>query len=58
VGLRPVASVHTSFLVVPSPLDVVVPNVAETLGRRCERGGRLAARLATQVVFAARKPEQ
>jgi ubiquinone/menaquinone biosynthesis C-methylase UbiE len=56
-GLELLTSEHTSFLVVLSPLDLLLPRTAEELGRRLEgRGARVPRRLATQVVYSARKP--
>jgi ubiquinone/menaquinone biosynthesis C-methylase UbiE len=47
---------HTSYLLLPAPLDEAAPRLAAQLGRQLERRGvRLASVLATQVVYAARK---
>jgi SAM-dependent methyltransferase len=54
-GLEPGGHRFTSYLLIPSPLDLLLPALAEGVGRRLERGGRLAGALATQVVYAARK---
>lgn len=56
-GLEVVATHHTSYLVLPTPLDSLLPRTTARLGRRLEGSGPGAARvLATQVVYAARKP--
>ena len=48
---------YTSFLVLPSPLDVLLPGATEALGSRLEGSGPgLGRLLATQLVLAARKP--
>ncbi|MCP9485231.1 MAG: methyltransferase domain-containing protein [Gaiellaceae bacterium MAG52_C11] len=47
---------HTSYLVVPTPLDAMLPRVTARLGARLEGSSRPARLLATQVVYAARKP--
>lgn len=55
-GLRVEAIEHTGYLVVPTPLDMVLPRLTVRLGRRLEGSGpRWGRRLATQVVYAARK---
>jgi SAM-dependent methyltransferase len=55
-GLEPVSSNHTSVLVLPTPLDLVLPRAAARLGRRFEgRAEGSTSRLATQVVYLARK---
>jgi SAM-dependent methyltransferase len=55
-GLRIETTEFASFLVLPSPLDLLLPGLAERLGRRLEgQGPRLGTPLATQIVFAARK---
>ena len=55
-GLEPESVAPTSYLVVPSPLELILPVTAERLARRIEgRPGPAAARLATQFVYAARK---
>lgn len=55
-GLRVEAIAHTGYLVVPTPLDVILPRLTVWLGRRLEgTGPRWGARLATQIVYAARK---
>ena len=47
---------YTSFLVVPSPLDQLLPRTTERLGWWLEGSGRrLGPRLAGQVVYAARR---
>lgn len=57
-GLRPVSSVYTSYLPVPTPLERLAPRAAARLADRLEgrapRGGRL---LATQIVYVARRSE-
>jgi SAM-dependent methyltransferase len=56
VGLHVETVEHTSYLVLPTPLEALLPRVTARLGRRLEGRGGLAARLlATQVVYAARK---
>jgi SAM-dependent methyltransferase len=56
-GLEPEAVVPTGYLVVPSPLELVFPATAERLALRLEGyRGRAARHVATQIVFAARKP--
>ena len=56
-GLEPEQMVYTSFLLIPSPLDKVLPRTAERLGLRLERNrSRFGRRLAGQAVYAARKP--
>lgn len=55
-GLSPERVEYTSFLVVPSPLDELLPRTAERLCRRAETSGkRLSRRLPGQVVYSARK---
>ncbi len=55
-GLEPERVVPASFLLIPSPFEILLPSAAERLGRRLEgRTGRAACLWATQVVFAARK---
>lgn len=55
-GLRPERLEYTSFLVVPSPLDELLPRTAERLCRRAEMSGRrLSRRFPGQVVYLARK---
>ena len=47
---------YTSYLVLPTPLDLALPKTAERLGRRLDRSGpQLSRRLAGQLVYAARK---
>lgn len=56
-GLEPDAVVLTSYLVVLSPFELLMPETAERLARRMESGrARFATRLATQFVYTARKP--
>lgn len=56
-GLQPKQVEYTSFLLVPSPLDELLPRTTERLGRRLEGSGwKLGRRLAGQVVYAALKP--
>ena len=56
VGFEPIVQEYTSYLPLPAPLDLLLPRVAESAGRRVEgRGGRLAHRLAVQVLYTARK---
>ena len=54
-GLAPVGVAYTSFLLLPTPLDLALPAAAERLGARAERRGAAARRLATQVVYDLRK---
>jgi SAM-dependent methyltransferase len=57
-GLSLEAVEYTSFLPLLSPLDQLLPRTAVRAGERLEgSGSRLGRRLATQVVYAARKPE-
>ena len=57
VGLMPEQTRPTTFLVVPSPFDKLLPRTAERLGRAVEgKRGRLGSRFAGQIVYAARKP--
>lgn len=56
VGLQVRAVEYTSFLTVPDPLDRLLPGTTVALARRLEpAGARLGSRLATQMVFAARR---
>jgi ubiquinone/menaquinone biosynthesis C-methylase UbiE len=56
-GLEPELAVPTSFLLVPSPFELLLPGAAERLGRHFEgRTGRVARLWSTQVVYAGRKP--
>ena len=56
-GLDPEHVRHTSFLVLPSPFDKLLPRTAERLGRLGERAAPTALRrLSGQVVYTARKP--
>ena len=56
-GLRVESVRFTNFLVVPSPLDELLPAVAARLGERLEGAPPALGRvLATQVVYVARKP--
>jgi SAM-dependent methyltransferase len=58
-GLEPQRMEYTSFLAVPPPLDMLLPGVAERIGRGLEgSSARLGRVLATQVVFSAWKPER
>ena len=56
VGLVPVTLERTSALPVPAPFDSLFPGLAARLGRWFEGGWLANAVLATQVVYAARKP--
>jgi SAM-dependent methyltransferase len=48
--------VATSNLVLPTPLDLLMPKTAERLGRRLENSGpRVSRRAAAQYVYAARR---
>jgi ubiquinone/menaquinone biosynthesis C-methylase UbiE len=55
VGLTPVDRALTSALPVPAPLDTLLPQAAEWLGRRLEGGLVARAILSTQVVYRAEK---
>jgi ubiquinone/menaquinone biosynthesis C-methylase UbiE len=55
-GLEPASVDLVGYLVLPSPVDALLPRTAARLGARFEgRGGRAARRLATQAVYAARR---
>jgi ubiquinone/menaquinone biosynthesis C-methylase UbiE len=54
-GLTPMKHEYTSFLVVPSPIDELLPRLAAALGQRVELHAIAPARIATQVVFSSRK---
>ncbi len=55
-GLVPQTTAYTSFLVLPTPLDLALPRLSERLGRRLERrGAQSGRRLATQVLYSARR---
>lgn len=55
-GLVLERSAATSFQLLPTPADMLLPKLAARLGSRLEgRDGTLARRLATQVVYEARK---
>ena len=53
-GLEPVARVVSSFLVLPSPVDIALPRLAARLGEAVESRG--PTWLGTQVLYEARKP--
>lgn len=55
-GLEPGKVAHSSYLLVPTPIDTLLPRFAELVGRRLETSRRWRHLLATQVVYAARKP--
>jgi ubiquinone/menaquinone biosynthesis C-methylase UbiE len=56
-GLRPEQVEHTSYLVVPAPVDELLPRLTEAFGRRLEGSGpTLSRRLAGQVLYTARRP--
>jgi ubiquinone/menaquinone biosynthesis C-methylase UbiE len=56
-GLEIESVEHSSYLVVPTPLDGLLPAWTARVGARLEGSGpRVARVLATQVVYAARKP--
>jgi SAM-dependent methyltransferase len=57
-GLEPTATRYAGFLVLPTPVELLVPGLAERLGRVAEDRERGARRLGTQVVFAARRPDR
>jgi len=54
-GLDVSASEPTSYLALPTPLELLLPRLSSRLGRRLEGGGRTARLFATQIVYAARK---
>jgi ubiquinone/menaquinone biosynthesis C-methylase UbiE len=55
--LQPEAVYYTSFLVLPSPFDALLPRTAERLALLLERRrSRLSRRFSGQVVYSARKP--
>lgn len=54
-GLAPDGVTHTSFLVVPAPLDELLPKPSAAIGEWVEQRGIAPLRLATQVVFGATK---
>jgi SAM-dependent methyltransferase len=51
--LEPETFEHCGFLLLPSPVDIVLPGVAARIGQALE--GRAPSVLATQVVYAARR---
>jgi ubiquinone/menaquinone biosynthesis C-methylase UbiE len=56
VGLAVESVVYTGFLIIPPPLDSLVPRLSVRLAERLEGSGpRLGHRLATQLVVAARR---
>ena len=56
-GLRAESVQYTSYLLLPAPLDGVFPGATAQLGRRLEgSGARIGRLLATQVLYASRKP--
>ena len=56
-GLRVKTVQYTSYLVLPSPVDELVPGVTAHLGARLEGSSdRIGRLLATQVLFSATKP--
>lgn len=58
-GLSPRAATFTSFLLVPSPFDQLLPTPSEQLGQwAAERGHRFERRMATQVVYLAEKESE
>ena len=57
-GLEPTEVIPASFLVVPSPLDELLPVASERVARMLEGRQSTSRRFATQIVFAARKSEQ
>lgn len=54
-GLQPETTEYTSFLLLPTPLDLALPGLSERLGRRLEAGDHSGRRLGTQVVYSAVK---
>jgi SAM-dependent methyltransferase len=54
-GLNPDDPVPTSYLLVPSPVDLLAPRASERIGRGLERARWWPGLLATQVVFPARR---
>ena len=57
-GLEPTEVIPASFLVVPSPLDELLPVASERVARMLEGRQSTSRRFATQIVFAARKSER
>lgn len=57
-GLELERVAHASYLLVPTPIDTLLPRFAEYVGRRLETSSRGRHLLATQVVYAARKPPE
>jgi hypothetical protein len=55
VGLSPVGRTYTSFMVLLSPFDELFPRVAARAGNGAEAREISPCRLATQVVFDARR---
>ena len=55
-GLEPGTIVHTSYLPVVTPFELLLPQTTARLGQRLEGGRRGARLLATQVVYEAHKP--
>ena len=53
-GLRPTGVRFSSFLIVPSPIDIAFARASARIGEALE--GRAPTWLATQVVYSARKP--
>src|SRR5205823_3707099 len=51
-GLVPTEVAHTAYLVVPSPLDTLLPRLAEQTARKLEGNRRLGGLIATQIVHA------
>jgi ubiquinone/menaquinone biosynthesis C-methylase UbiE len=56
-GLEQITAVPASFLGIPSPFDELLPHLSVRLARRLEARHFGPRRFATQIVFAARKPE-
>lgn len=57
-GLIPRSRLHTSYLPLLTPLDLLLPVTSARVGRRLEGGGEFRGRLfATQIVYEAQKAE-
>lgn len=56
-GFTPISSIHTSYLLLFSPIDEFLPRLSAALGGRLEGRPGLARRFANQVVYGARKDE-
>jgi ubiquinone/menaquinone biosynthesis C-methylase UbiE len=56
-GLAPQSVTYTSYAPLLTPIDALLPRLAERLGAACERRGIWSRRLSTQIVYAARKAD-